>query len=122
MEKKLFGKTVTVELCQDEDDITIEQLEKIYTAFESQFTEKMLADCISQSAQDLIDSLYEESNVEPHKDEFNKLTQDMALVRIAVYSDAFMLFFTAKKLFPGDEILVQLNEDYEVEDMVFEEE
>lgn len=121
MEKKLLGKPVIVELSTDEDNISIQELENIYKTFEVNFTDEKLGTCIEKTAQELIDSIYQQSDDEPEKNELNDLIKDMVLARITVYSDAFMLFFTAQNIFPGDEIVVQINNNYEIEDMIVEE-
>ena len=62
-----------------------------------------------------------ESN-EPLAARFNKLVQDLHLEHVIVYSDAYLLFLGSPTIFPDDEIVIQLNSAYEIEDMEVEDE
>ena len=122
VKKILFKLPITVDFDNEEEDVSIDELEQSYARFEAEFSREMFDDCIQQTAEDLIDELDMLENDEPLAARFDKLVKDLHLEHVIVYADAFLLFLVAPTIFPDDEIIIQLNSAYEIEEMEVEDE
>ena len=121
MKHELFGNPITVEFDDDGEGMGREELEPLYGRFVDELTEDMYLDYISQVAAELVDSAYQQDG-EPDEDEYDALEEELQLMSVIVYPDAYMLVFVAEESFPDSEILVQVEaESLEIEDIIVEE-
>ena len=122
MQKNISGISVEVVFDNDGEDVSTDELKEAFEAFEEELSELMLDDLIGQAAVELIEAVHQQDGEEDGIDEADELAEELKLVRITTYPDAFMLYFKAEKSFPGSEVILQLNEDYEIEDLIVEDE
>ena len=121
MKQELFGNPITVEFDDDGEGMGHDELAPLYDRLVDELTEDMYIDYVSQIAVELIDSAYQQDG-EPDEDEYDALEEELMLMSVTVYPDAYMLVFTAEESFPDSEILVQIEaESLEIEDIIVEE-
>ena len=75
---------------------------------------QMLKDFLSR---EITESAYEQEDHPPTAQDFTALSQDLDLVKIAVFPNGFVLDYKSTTIFADSEIKVQLNQAFNVDDI-----
>lgn len=68
-------------------------------------------------ASEITTSAYSQSDYAPTADDFTALEKDLKLMKITAFPEGFSLEYIAEANYPGNEIMVQLNRDFNMEDV-----
>jgi hypothetical protein len=81
--------------------LTPDQLQKITTSI----------------AREITTSAYEQSDYTPTEPDFTALENDLKLMKIITFPEGFAFDYAAEANYPGNQVTVQLDEDFNIEDV-----
>lgn len=96
----------------DFDDL-INELQRLIAHLTPDHLQKIEASIASE----ITESAYEQTDYTPTADDFTALENDLKLVKIIAFPDGFALDYTAEVNYPGNQIKVQLDEDFNIDDV-----
>lgn len=100
---------------QAEYDVVFAQAERFQKAFEQ--VQKTIT---RETAEDITDEAYQDTIDEASETDYAVLEADLILKAAQFFPDETMLIFESPKVFPKEEIVVQLTSDFEVDEVYFD--
>lgn len=80
-------------------------------------TPDQLQNITASAARELTNSAYEQSGYTPTEADFTALENELKLMKIIVFPEGFAFDYTADVNYPGNQIKVQLDEDFNIDDI-----
>ena len=119
MQKNIHGRQVLVDYDDLGEGVSEDELMAAFSDFEKALTAELLDSYFEQLATELLESAYQQDGEEADG-ELDALIGELKLVQITQFTDGQNLYFEAKKSFPDCRIIVQIDEDYEIDDIIVE--
>ncbi len=117
------GQSVALRWIDEDDDLTTDEAELrtlADDALDGLSAEKLEA-IEEEVVRELTDSAFEQEERDVEEEDYRKLAGDMELVGVVVFTDGIVaLEFVAERNYPDLVISVQLDPDFEVEDLLVE--
>lgn len=77
----------------------------------------LLQKITTSTAREITTSAYEQSDYTPTEADFTVLENDLKLLKIITFPEGFAFDYAAEANYPGNQIKVQLDEDFNIEDI-----
>lgn len=117
------GATVALRWVDEDDDLTTDEAE--LRAMADRALDSMSAEALeaveAEAVRELTDSTFEEEEREIEEEDYRKLAGDMELTGVTVFTDGVVtLEYLAENEYPDLVIYIQLDDEYQIEDLLVE--
>lgn len=117
------GQTVSLRWVDEDGDVSTDETELRALADErlDGLSAEKLESIEAEVVRDLTDVAFADSEREIEEEDYRRLAGDMVLMGVSVFTDGIVtLDYTAEQSYPDLSIYVQLDDEFEVEDVLVE--